>query len=114
MAGQYSIGFIGFEFMEKDIAPGDFTTMRLQLNRSAGEEWVGAIEEVLHPGMIDDQLIIEPHAASFTDQTNADLIHSPNGLSAKTRGSLPGAPGLLFQSPPLPLSAPSENFSFSV
>ena len=33
-----------------------------------------------------------------------NVFHSPNGLSARTSGSLPGAPGLLFNSPPEPLS----------
>ena len=31
------------------------------------------------------------------------VFHWPIGLSARVRGSLPGFPGLLFQSPPEPL-----------
>src|ERR1035438_9449227 len=46
--------------------------------------------------------------------TTWTLFHSPNGLSASTNGSLPGAPGLLFQRPPEPLSAPSGEGAFPV
>ena len=115
MLAENRVGLVGGYLADEQVPPANFAAVGLQLDRPGLHQRRGVVvlgrlavpPVVIQPGVIDDQLVVETDRHPLADHEDAEMVPLPNGLSASTSGSLPGEPGLLFHSPPLPLSAPS-------
>src|SRR5689334_23111216 len=60
--------------LDKNIAPADLTAVRLELDRAAIRDRLFAVVVVLHHGVIDDALVVEPHADAVADDDDPEMI----------------------------------------
>ena len=60
--------------MDEEIPPADFAAVSLQHDGAFGRERLGAVPEVLHDGVIDDELVIQPHPGAGADLANAEAV----------------------------------------
>ena len=81
--------------------------MCLELDRPCGEDRRACGHRIiLQHRVIDDSFAVEPDGHPFADHDDLEFVPFAEWAVHLSSGSLPGRPGLLFQSPPEPLSAP--------
>src|SRR5262249_8360860 len=71
---QNAVGFGGLDFTDKKIAPADFAAVGLQLNGPSLQQRLLALPKILHPRMVDDELIVQVDRRPLANLQNAKMI----------------------------------------
>ena len=61
-------------FADEDVAPANLAAVRLQLDRPSAEQRQLAVPEVLQPGVIDDQLVVEINGRPLAHLEDAETV----------------------------------------
>ena len=109
--GQDLVGFVGGDLADRDVPPVDLVVVGLELDRAAGRDRQRAVPVVLEDAWSTMSLSFKIDRGARADLDDPERVPLADRIVGRTRGSLPGAPGLLFQRPPEPLSAPMRSVS---
>src|SRR5690606_38707904 len=66
--------FLRADLADPDVAPPDLAAVRLELDRSRARQRLRPIPEVLHPGAVDGELVVQPHPGALADLDDADRV----------------------------------------
>src|SRR5262249_37296826 len=71
---QDGVGLGCWDLADEHISPADFAAVGLQLDRRLFQEGLLAVPEVLEPGVIDDELVVEKDRHALADHQDAKRI----------------------------------------
>src|SRR4029453_15634526 len=74
---QDSVGLLGGDLADEEVAPADLPAVGLQLDRAGAAEGELAVPVVLQPGVIDDELAVEVDRRPLADLKDTETIPLP-------------------------------------
>src|SRR5262249_41503852 len=90
---QDRVGLRGGNLTDEDIPPADLAAVRLELNGRLLEQGNLAVPEVLQPGVIDHELVVQPDRRAFADLQDTKTIPLAERLIGQDERVLAGRAG---------------------